>query len=63
MLYIMNYMDVFQDECVEARGASSADRRAGKGTGGVRDTRKFHIGRSWADIMEEEKRREEEKNQ
>ena len=51
----MNYISVFQEECVETRGASSADRRAGKGTRGVRDTEKFPVGRSWADKMEEEK--------
>ena len=55
MYYIMNYISVFQEDGVEPKGARSANLRAGKGTRGVRDTGKFPVGRSWADMMYEEK--------
>ena len=59
----MYYIIVFQEECLKIGSARSADRRASKGIKGVRDTRKFPVGRSWADVMEEEKQKEENKCQ
>ena len=56
MFYIVDYMIVFQEECVETGGASNADRRAGQGTRGARDKGRFPVGRSWVDIMDEEKK-------
>ena len=62
----MCFIIVFQEECLsvgsdrsEERSARSAGRRATKGLRGVRDTGKFSIGRPWAEIMEEEKRKKE----
>ena len=55
MFFVMNYINVFQEEGVEPKSARGADMRVGKGTRGVRDKVKFPVGRSWADMMEDEK--------
>ena len=47
---------------MQSGGTDSANRRMSKGIRGVRDTGKFPDGRSWADIMDDEKKAEEEKN-
>ena len=66
----MCFIIVLQEECQSVgsarraeRSTRSAGRRTTKGIRGVRDTGRFTVGRSWADIMEEEKRKEESKCQ
>ena len=55
MLYVLNYINVFQEEIVEPKSARGANVRAGKATRGVRDKMKFPVRISWVDMVEDER--------